>query len=199
MELLFKSHNWKSFIVFSCSNWNDVTNEFKINVSIVSLTFHKFDDSIEQNPQISYNHPFKGLVGLKITNDDGWSDINYNYVTIRETNNAPKIYDFLPLNLMCLICFALGFFRVNNSFLDALWKLWAPSLIRVSGLVPVTSLPIIYNGFTSAVYLVSATCWAIQNLVSSSIRAYRYFIFPFTFRYNSSVLQTPEVLVLIFF
>ena len=41
------------------------------------------------------------------------------------------------------------------------------------------------------VYLVSATCWAIQfrNLVSSSISANRYLVLPYTFKSSSSVLS----------
>jgi hypothetical protein len=58
----------------------------------------KFDDSTEQNPQIRYDYPFKGLAGLKVTNQDGWSDISYSYVNITDTNNAPIINDFSPFN-----------------------------------------------------------------------------------------------------
>ena len=59
----------------------------------------KFDDSTEQNPQISYNYPFKGFAGLKVTNQDDWSDISYSYVNITDTNNAPIINDFSPIDL----------------------------------------------------------------------------------------------------
>ena len=95
---------------------------------------------------------------------------------------------------MCLICLVLGLLIAKNSFLKASLKFGAPSLIKVFGLLPVTSLPCLNNGLMLAVYFVSATCYAIQNLVSSSISAYRYFIFPLTLTYNSSVLQALPTL-----
>ena len=58
-----------------------------------------FDDSTEQNPQIQYDYPFKGFAGLKVTNQDNWSDISYSYVNITDTNNAPVINEFSPVNL----------------------------------------------------------------------------------------------------
>ena len=59
----------------------------------------KFDDSTEQNPEISYNYPFKGFAGLKVTNQDDWSDISYSYVNITDINNSPIINDFSPIDL----------------------------------------------------------------------------------------------------
>src|SRR5215208_2128179 len=66
------------------------------------------------------------------------------------------------------------------------------------GFLPAISLASLNNGLISLVFFLSATCCAIQNLVSSSIKANRYLLLPFTLRYNSSVLHTSETFGLIF-
>src|SRR6266498_2217174 len=63
--------------------------------------------------------------------------------------------------------------------------------------LPIASLPLRNRFPASRLYFVSPTSCAIQNLVSSSISAKRYFILPFTLRHNSSALQVSPTFGLI--
>ena len=55
-----------------------------------------FDDA--QGPIVSfnYNHPLHGYVGLRVTNDMGYSNIGYSPITITENNKPPIILSYTP-------------------------------------------------------------------------------------------------------
>ena len=56
----------------------------------------EFDDSSSPNPTIRYGYPANGFIGLKVTNQDQWSDISYSRIDIQDINYAPIINNFTP-------------------------------------------------------------------------------------------------------
>ena len=58
-----------------------------------------FDDALGPNPSFTYEAPFDSLIGLKVTNEDGWSSIDYSLAEIKSNNRMPTITSFSPTNI----------------------------------------------------------------------------------------------------
>ncbi|MEH7072975.1 PKD domain-containing protein, partial [Neobacillus drentensis] len=55
-----------------------------------------FDDATEAKPTFAYDRNTNKLVGLKVTNADGWSNIGYATVFIENSNHGPTITSMSP-------------------------------------------------------------------------------------------------------
>ncbi len=58
----------------------------------------QFDDSFEPNPSVTFAYPLKGLIGLKVVNQDNRPDVSYSSIEIQNTNDFPMINNFSPLD-----------------------------------------------------------------------------------------------------
>ncbi|MCI0535639.1 MAG: PASTA domain-containing protein [Verrucomicrobiales bacterium] len=59
----------------------------------------EFDDAVGASVSTTYNAPFSGKLGLKVTDPDGNSDIAYASVQIADVNSPPEIVAFAPVDL----------------------------------------------------------------------------------------------------
>jgi hypothetical protein len=55
-----------------------------------------FDDAHGPIVSYTYNHPLHGYVGLRVTNDMGYSNIGYSSITVTEDNKPPVILSYTP-------------------------------------------------------------------------------------------------------
>ena len=56
----------------------------------------KFNDSTLSTPQYTYLRSVHGLVGLKVTNDKGQTDVGYAEITVSDSNKSPIISNAMP-------------------------------------------------------------------------------------------------------
>jgi len=56
----------------------------------------KFDDANGPNPSASFNQEFSAFVGLMVTNEKRFSDVDYSLIEITSVNEPPVIVSFLP-------------------------------------------------------------------------------------------------------
>ena len=55
-----------------------------------------FDDATGVSPSFTYQRAFDGLVGLRVTNSAGRSNIDYSAVHVAEVNRSPTVDSFSP-------------------------------------------------------------------------------------------------------
>ncbi|MEM7468423.1 MAG: PKD domain-containing protein [Pseudomonadota bacterium] len=67
-----------------------------------------FDDATGESPAISVNSKNSGIIGLKLTNDQGVMNIGYASVAIADTNPAPTLISFTTPDILPTVL-------VNNS------------------------------------------------------------------------------------
>ncbi|WHY77212.1 PKD domain-containing protein [Neobacillus sp. WH10] len=55
-----------------------------------------FDDASGAKPTFTYDRNVNKLIGLKVTNEEGWSNIDYASVFIENSNKAPRVTSLAP-------------------------------------------------------------------------------------------------------
>ncbi|MBK9017908.1 MAG: PKD domain-containing protein [Saprospiraceae bacterium] len=56
----------------------------------------EFDDVTGPTPSFTFHKAFIGLLGIRVTDEDGFSNINYARIEISNVNNPPQITGFTP-------------------------------------------------------------------------------------------------------
>ncbi len=56
----------------------------------------QFDDATGSNPTVTFDHNFDGLIGLRVTDDQGKTAIGYALVTVNDVNHPPAITASAP-------------------------------------------------------------------------------------------------------
>lgn len=60
----------------------------------------EFGDAGGPTPSVTYNQPeFEGFIGLKVTDDDGQSAVDYARITLESINSPPSIDEFSPTEI----------------------------------------------------------------------------------------------------
>ncbi|MDF2627226.1 MAG: hypothetical protein K0R39_1057 [Symbiobacteriaceae bacterium] len=62
-----------------------------------------FDDATGATPTFTYNHGFRGFVGLRVTNSAGRSNIHFAAIRVNEVNGAPQVSSYTPSPLGVLV------------------------------------------------------------------------------------------------
>ncbi|HWI63279.1 MAG TPA: PKD domain-containing protein [Symbiobacteriaceae bacterium] len=88
-----------------------------------------FDDATGVTPSFTFSRAFRGIVGLKVTNGAGKSNIAYAPITVNNLNRAPQItaHSPVPLGVTATVGtpqnFAVSVFDPDNDPIDIAWEL----------------------------------------------------------------------------
>ena len=72
------------------SNTTAMVNKYEWDLNGDGL----FNDAVGPTPTYIYSKPYNGLIGLRVTNNYGNSDVSYSKITINKVNNIPIIRAF---------------------------------------------------------------------------------------------------------